>query len=98
MFISHKNLLNWITSEDAAKMTKNDLKSYIRNFKPNYVIVLILIVATIIFKFKYVTSITILCILFLSAPFVMWLASQKQKKQIIELNKNERTELREVAF
>ena len=98
MFISHKNLLNWITSEDAAKMTKNDLKSYIRNFKPNYVVVLILIIATIAFKFKYVTSITILCILFLAAPFVMWLVSQKQKKQIIELNKNERSELREVAF
>ena len=30
MFISHKNLLNWITSEDAAKMTNNDIKSYIK--------------------------------------------------------------------
>lgn len=98
MFISHKNLLNWITSEDAAKTTKNDILSYINNFKANYLVVLILIIASVIFDFKYVTSIIILCVLFLSAPFVMWLVSQKQKKQIIELSKSEKSELREVAF
>lgn len=98
MFISHKNLLNWITSEDAAKMTKNDIKSYILNFKPNYVVVLALIIASIVFDFKYSISIAILCLLFLLAPFVMWLVSQKQKKQILELNKNEKNDLKEVAF
>ena len=98
MFISHKNLLNWITSEDAAKMTKNDIKSYINNFKPNYVVVAVLLLAGFIFEFKYLISIIILCILFLSAPFVMWLVSQKQKKQLNELNKNETNEIKEVAF
>ena len=98
MFISHKNLLNWITSEDAAKTTKNDIKTYILNFKPNYVVVALLIIAGIVFGFKYSISITILCIMFLAAPFVMWLVSQKQKKQLLELNKNEKADLKEVAF
>ena len=98
MFVSHKNLLNWITSEDAAKTTKNDLKTYILNFKANYVVVALLIVAGLVLGFKYSISITILCILFLIAPFVMWLVSQKQKKQLIELNKNEKADLKEVAF
>ena len=98
MFISHKNLLNWITSEDAAKTTKNDLLSYIKNFKANYLTIAVLILASIIFKFKYIVSISILCFLFLVAPFVMWLVSQKQKKHIIELTKNEKSNLREIAF
>lgn len=98
MFISHKNLLNWITSEDAAKTTKNDIKTYILNFKPNYFVVALLIIAGIVFGFKYSISITILCIMFLAAPFVMWLVSQKQKKQLLELNKNEKADLKEVAF
>lgn len=98
MFVSHKNLLNWITSEDAAKTTKNDLKTYILNFKANYVVVALLIVAGLVLGFKYSISITILCLLFLIAPFVMWLVSQKQKKQLIELNKNEKADLKEVAF
>ena len=98
MFISHKNLLNWITSEDAAKTTKNDLKTYILNFKPNYFVVVLLIIAGIILGFKYSISIIILCIMFLAAPFVMWLVSQKQKKHLLELNKNEKADLKEVAF
>lgn len=98
MFISHKNLLNWITSEDASKMTKNDIPSYIKNFKANYLVVLLLIIATFVFNFKYFPAIIILCILFLSAPFVMWLVSQKNKKQLIELSKKEKSELKEVAF
>jgi len=98
MFISHKNLLNWIISEDANKMTKNDLRSYISNFKPNYIVVVLLILAGIVFDFKYSISIIILCVLFLSAPFVMWLVSQKQDKNKPELSKNEISDLKEVAF
>ena len=37
MFVSHKNLLNWITSEEAEKMTKNTLPSYFANFKANII-------------------------------------------------------------
>jgi len=98
MFISHKNLLNWITSEDAAKMTKNNLLSYVKNFKANYIVVLILIIACFLLGFNYFISIVILCILFLSAPFVMWLASQKQDKKEVELSNGEKKVLKEVAF
>jgi len=98
MFVSHKNLLNWIISEDAAKMTKNDIKTYINNFKANYVVVFLLIIAGFIFSFRYFMAIIILCILFMVAPFVMWLVSQKQDKKITELNNTEKRELKEIAF
>ena len=98
MFISHKKLLNWITSEDAAKTTKNDLKSYIKNFKPNYVVVGILIISGIVCDFSHSISMTVICLLFLSAPFVMWFISQKDQKEKNELSKKETKNLKEVAF
>ena len=46
--VSHKNLLNWITAEDAEKLIRGDLGGYIRNFMPNLVMAVILILITLI--------------------------------------------------
>ena len=79
MLISHKKLLNWTTSEDAARNMKSDIVTYLKAFKINYVFVSLLILTSIVFNFKYKISILILCILFLVAPYVMWLVSRKEK-------------------
>ena len=38
LYVSHKNLLNWITADDAEKLIKDTLGNYIRNFIFNYII------------------------------------------------------------
>ena len=37
MWFSHKNLLNWVTSDEAAKSTKGTLDDYVKKFWFNYV-------------------------------------------------------------
>ena len=97
MLISHKNLLNWVTSEDAQKTAKNDLATYIKAFKLNYLVAVILGLAYFV-KRKYLLFIIILIILFITAPLMMWLVSQRKKKRIVELNKKEKSDLKETAF
>ena len=98
MFISHKKLLNWTTSEDAAKMMKNDILTYIKAFKFNYLVVLVLFITTLLFKFKYKTAIMLLSLLFIVAPYVMWLVSRKNKKEEIALSANDKKELENIAY
>ena len=98
MLISHKKLLNWTTSEDAARNMKSDIVTYLKAFKINYVFVSLLILTSIVFNFKYKISILILCILFLVAPYVMWLVSRKEKIEINELNKEEKDKLEDLAY
>ena len=98
MFISHKKLLNWTTSEDAAKMMKNDIITYIKAFKFNYFISFLLLVTTISFSFKYKTAILLLIILFVVAPYVMWLVSRKNEKKEIALSEADKKELENIAY
>ena len=44
LLISHKNLLNWITAEEAEKTMKSDLPTYIRNFLFNLILGIVLVV------------------------------------------------------
>lgn len=94
LLISHKNLLNWITAEDAEKMIKGDLKGYIRNFMPNIVTAIALILITV-FTGNY--SALILAVVFLSAPFVVYRVSQDIDHNRVELKDKKIEDIRELA-
>ncbi len=94
LFVSHKNLLNWITAEEVEKTVKGDLKSYIRNFIPNIVVAVILIVVALVTG-NY--SALILALVFLSAPFVLYLVSKDIDHNRIELKDKKVDEIRELA-
>ena len=76
MRVSHKNLLNWITSDEAAKSTKGTLGDYISKFWVNYVASLVIIVL-FLFSERYVIDCVsaIFCVvIWCGAPFLMfWL-------------------------
>ena len=95
MFISHKNLLNWVTAEDAAKTINNKLSTYIKVFKPNYFVVLILILLIVIYPEYWIISL-ILIICNLIAPFILWKVS-KEKEHIDLLSKKSNDDLIEIA-
>lgn len=97
MFISHKNLLNWITAEDAAKTINNKLSTYFNAFKPNYVVSL-LIMAFIIINPEYIVIGIIVLLCFLIAPFILWLVSNSNLKDQEMLDDNSNEELLDVAF
>ena len=90
--ISNKHLLEWTTSEDAEKLSKNDLKSYYKNMLANIIFGILIILAS----GKNILLISIGA-LWLIAPTFMWYISrkEKQKEKIEELNEQEKEYLTE---
>lgn len=86
--ITHKNLLEWTTSEEAEKLSKTDLISYYKNMIAN-------IIAGIISVIIYIKTASIfalvLGILWIIIPIIMYyISKEKQEKSNIEnLTKNE---------
>lgn len=83
LLVSHRNLLEWTTSEEAEKLAKTDLISYYKNM-------LINVIAGIISFIIYVQDKSILSIilgtLWIIMPGVMWyISKEKTEEQSIEL-------------
>ena len=95
LLISHKNLLNWITAEEVEKTVKGDLKSYFRNFVPNLIAVVLLVVYGIVFKNYYAY---ILAAGFMTAPFVLHFVSHDIDHDRIVLSDRKIEDIREVAL
>lgn len=95
MLISHKNLLNWVTAEDAAKTINNKFTTYLKVFKPNYVMILIVMFLSFMnMNYMYVGILISVC--FLLAPFLLWKVSQ-ERKVVPSLEKNKKEDLENVA-
>lgn len=100
MLISKKNLLNWITSEDAEKMTKNTLKSFIKNFRINYIIAVLFVITTFYFKtdtYIYFVVASVVAFLWCIAPIWMFYLGKKIVTDEKRLNKKEIEEVKELA-
>ena len=95
LFVSHKNLLNWITAEEVEKTVRGDLKSYFRNFVPNIIAVVFLVLFGLVFKNIYAL---ILAIVFFTAPFVLHYVSRDIDHSQIELKDDAVSDIREVAL
>ena len=92
--VSHKNLLNWITAEDAEKMIKGDLVGYLRNFISNLVMAGVLIILSVITG-NY--SALILALVFISAPFVVYIVSRDIDHNRVELKEQKIDDIKELA-
>ena len=78
MTISHKHMLEWMTSEEAEKNAKNNLLNY---YKIMWVNIVFAIVAIALLKDIYGVTIGILWI---STPFIMWYISKDEIKKDIK--------------
>ena len=72
LFVSHKNLLNWTTAEEASKKLNKNLVGYLRSFIVNYVFGIIFIILGVIFK-SYISY--VLAVMFITAPFILYFVS-----------------------
>ena len=72
MYVSKHNLLNWITSDEVEATSKNDVKTYVKAFKVNYVAAFLLVVLTIYFKLEYRYLGYFIALMWVVAPFIMY--------------------------
>lgn len=102
MTFSHRNLLNWVPSDEAAKSTKGTLGDYIGKFWFNYVCAAILAVLTIFISRNNVSPILVIasaftCVTWIFAPFLMYHLGRKFPQEKKELNEKETSEVRQWA-
>ncbi len=95
MFFSHRNLLNWVTSDEAAKSTKGTLGDYIGKFWFNYVAAVALVVIHLL---SYGTLLDLAATLFCAAvwcvaPLLMWVLGYKFQQDKKSLQPHEREEV-----
>lgn len=98
MNISHKNLLNWLTAEDASKTLKKDLVSYLKQFKANYIVSSLLIVLSILLNPKGLMIAIIISIGFCLAPILLWSFSKRKDIVLDGLNSHQEENLKEIAY
>ena len=99
LITSHKNLLNWITSDEAAKSTKGTLGDYIGKFWFNYVASAILVVLYIFGTGGLGSLLAMLfCVIsWCGAPFLMFWLGKKFPQDKKSLNANETVEIKQLA-
>ena len=94
--ISKQNLLEWMTSEEAEKQSKNNLGAYYKNLFANIITGAILLILGVI---NYKITFLIFGAIFLVAPTVIWYISQEEKeaKALEKLEKKDIEYYKEVA-
>ena len=96
MLISKKNLLEWMTSEEAEKQSKSDVMSYYNQMAINVFAGFISIGLGLLRQNIFAI---ILGAIFAIMPFIMWYISKEKNKQLAleKLDKNERAYIKEIG-
>ena len=99
MWFSHRNLLAWITSDEAAKSTKGTWDDYVKKFWFNYLTSAALFVLGIIGEVGLLGWIGILfcVVMWLSAPLLMFWLGKKFPQGKRHLSEKETEEVRQLA-
>ena len=99
MWFSHRDLLAWITSDEAAKSTKGTLGDYLGKFWFNYVMSAVLVVLGLMGDIPPLGWLgTAICVvLWCAAPFLMYRLGKKFPQEKRSLNEKEAAEVRQLA-
>lgn len=97
MYISKKNLLNWITAEEVDATSKNTLTNYIKSFSANYVAAFILVFLTMQLKSHYLYLAYSLSFVWFLAPFLMYFISRDLVTKTIGVDAASDHDIRELA-
>ena len=94
LMISHKNMLEWTTSEEAEKQTKTDLKTYYDTMFVNVIFGIITIYVSCLY-FNLFTL--ILGLLWIITPYIMCKISEINEEKQIEINEDDKKYLKDIA-
>ena len=100
MWFSHRDLLAWITSDEAAKSTKGTLGDYLGKFWFNYVAAAIVLALAIVLYPTDIAAIVAALFCFaawVSAPFLMFWLGKKFPQDKKTLTEKETEEVRQLA-
>ena len=100
MWFSHRNLLAWITSDEAAKSTKGTLGDYLGKFWFNYVasaLLVVLLVAGGRWSAAGLAGALFCAVAWCGAPFLMFWLGKKFPQDKKRLNVKESDEVRQLA-
>ena len=99
MWFSHRDLLAWITSDEAAKSTKGTLGDYLGKFWFNYVASAALSVLFFLGHGNVVDLVAMLfcVVVWCGAPFLMYILGRKFPQEKKSLSEQETAEVRKVA-
>ena len=97
MYFSKKHLLEWVTAADAEKMLGKDLKSYAREMIISPIIGLLLILSTLLYNELSLIKVTLLFVLWWSAPIISYLISKVKSHEKIKIKESERAELLDIS-
>ncbi len=95
LLISHNNLLNWVTAEDAAKRVDKNFFGYLRHYSFHLIFSFALLIVGLILFNPYAC---ILAVIFITAPFVLFYVSKDLDLQKIELKDTEVEDIRDIAY
>jgi cyclic beta-1,2-glucan synthetase len=98
MYISKKNLLNWITAEEVEKVLKNDLKTYLRNFKINYLLAIILLVYCLMYKIDNIFVTLVIFLTWIGAPFLLFIISKDIGYEESGLDEKRKQQIKDIAI
>lgn len=76
VYISKKNLLEWVTAADAEKNSKNDLPSYIMRMLPSLLCILLILILVPIYKPVNILPAASLLIIWGASPYIAYYISQ----------------------
>lgn len=97
VIVSKKNLLEWVTADDAERLLKNDLRTYVKEMIVSPEIGLALIATTLLYNPLSLAQVTLLFILWYSAPFVAVVISKPIGKINNKITSEQNEKLKEIA-
>ncbi|CDF58408.1 Cyclic beta-1,2-glucan synthase [Thermobrachium celere DSM 8682] len=98
VYVSHKNLLEWVTAADVEKNTKNDLRSYVKLMVPSASVLSILALLSILLnKYNYIYALP-LVIIWISSPLWAYKLSQPEIKTLYQPSDEDIKLIRNIAI
>ena len=97
VFITHKKMLEWITSDDAEKMQSSTLMSYVRTMGMSALLGIPLMVLTYLFKAALFPASFLFGTMWLFSPVVAYIVSKDSNISEEALTTEDLSELRKIA-
>jgi len=97
VFITKKNMLEWITSADVEKNQKNTLRSYWHKMRASVYAVIFIPIFTLVFKPEAFLISLPLLLLWVSSPLIAYLTSKERGEALLKASSEDVQELRRIA-
>jgi cellobiose phosphorylase len=93
VFITRKNLLEWVTADDTEKFQKNSLGAYLFTMKAALIQAPVVVCLALFLKPETLLLSLFFFAIWISSPFIAWFISKDQPEKVLELSESEAHEL-----